>query len=166
MKNFMSKRIPFNHYKKITIKKTYILIEILLFFIHLLRNMRKRIKQYIAVVLLLMLQIIGSFDLYAAIHFPCCSSNVQQTTLLHKIDTSVSFERIPVAFHKNLSEVLENGDSSLINFPFSAASFTTLLIQFLYYTILPEVRPVLYGFVPPQDVHPAGRYLLFSNFRI
>ncbi|HLT88180.1 MAG TPA: hypothetical protein VKZ57_11365 [Sphingobacterium sp.] len=95
--------------------------------------MRKRIKQYIAIVLLLILQIIGSFDLYAAIHYPCCSSSDQQTTLLHKTNPIVSSERTPVAFHKNPSEVLENSDSSLIDFPFSAASFTTILVQF--YTI-------------------------------
>ncbi len=128
--------------------------------------MQKRTKQYIAVALLLMLQIVGSFDLYAAIHYSCCSSNNKQTTLLHKTNTTVSFERTPVAFHKNLSEVLENSDSSLVDFPFSAAAFTTLLVQFLYYTVLPEGRSLVYGFVPPQEVDPAGRYLLFSNFRI
>ncbi|MBD1433701.1 hypothetical protein H8B06_12755 [Sphingobacterium sp. DN00404] len=128
--------------------------------------MRKRTKQYIAVALLLMLQIVGSFDLYAAIHYPCYSSSDQQTTLLHKTNTTVSFDRTPVAFHKNLSEVLENSDSSLVDFPFSVAAFTTLLVQFLYYIVLPEDRSLVYGFVPPQGVDSAGRYLLFSNFRI
>ena len=133
--------------------------------------MRTKIKQYIALLLLLILQIIGSSDLYAAIYLsepsiPQLEHSAKQQHLQENEDEQAAYYDCPqTSFHKNISISLEDSDG-LTDIPFSAKIFTAALAQCIYFLYLVEEKPIYLANTYVQAAPSAGRYLLFSNLRI
>lgn len=133
--------------------------------------MRTKIKQYIALLLLLILQIIGSCDLYAAIHYSETSippiENTHKNQHLHDSDDEqTAYYDCPQAnFHKNISISLEDSDG-LTDIPFSAKIFTAALAYCICLLRITEEQPITFRNTYALATPTAGRYLLFSNLRI
>jgi hypothetical protein len=130
--------------------------------------MRTRFKRYIAIILLLLLQIVGSFDLYAAVCLPSPPSSTVKSLHLSKPNKSqTSYQHTHIDFRKNLSEFIADSDTDGDHKLFSAKCPVVFLIQFLYDSFgLQDNLATTFGFVRQNGIYLLDKYILFSNFRI
>lgn len=121
-----------------------------------------------AILLLLLLQIIGSIDLYAAIDLPLHpSSTTHLQPHTHTYAAHTFYKNSHIAFHKNLSDGVEDNNTDALEKHLSASDIITLLIQFAYYSFDIQTDPhLLSGCATNDYTYNPARYLLFSNFRI
>ncbi|SFS30912.1 hypothetical protein SAMN05660206_10164 [Sphingobacterium wenxiniae] len=135
--------------------------------------MSKRFKKYMAFILLLLLQIIGSADLYTALCFSSISTSATETHLhaphsqQHLTSQHTVYKLSSPLFHKNISEIIQDSDIDLSGKLSYAKVTLILVVGFLLcaYELCLRNR-ILSGFCENNPIYSSCRYILYSNFRI